>query len=43
MPADFEQGLLDTDIVILRRWIDPEQLPEAMAISAITLVAESPI
>ncbi|MFI2279551.1 type II toxin-antitoxin system VapC family toxin [Nocardia beijingensis] len=37
MPADFEQGLLDTNIMILRRWIDPEQLPEAMAISAITL------
>ncbi|MGB3896732.1 type II toxin-antitoxin system VapC family toxin [Mycolicibacter sinensis] len=37
MPADHEQGLLDTNIMILRRWIDPQQLPEAMAISAITL------
>lgn len=37
MPADHEQGLLDTDIMILRRWIDPQQLPKAMAISAITL------
>lgn len=31
------QGLLDTNIVILRRWIDPAQLPDEMAISAITL------
>lgn len=31
------QGLLDTNIVILRKWIDPEELPEEMAISAITL------
>ena len=31
------QGLLDTNIVILRKWIDPGELPEEMAISAITL------
>lgn len=31
------QGLLDTNIVILRRWIDPTELPDEMAISAITL------
>jgi predicted nucleic acid-binding protein len=31
------QGLLDTDILVLRRWIDPEELPDEMAISAITL------
>ena len=31
------QGLLDTTIVILRRWIDPVELPAEMAISAITL------
>lgn len=31
------QGLLDTNIVILRRWIDPAELPDEMAISAITL------
>jgi predicted nucleic acid-binding protein len=31
------QGLLDTNIMILRRWIDPGQLPDEMAISAITL------
>ncbi|MFR9752100.1 type II toxin-antitoxin system VapC family toxin [Nocardia sp. 004] len=37
MPADYPQGMLDTNIMILRRWLDPEQLPEAMAISAITL------
>jgi len=31
------QGLLDTNILILRRWIDPGELPDEMAISAITL------
>lgn len=31
------QGMLDTNIVILRRWIDPAELPDEMAISAITL------
>lgn len=31
------QGLLDTNIVILRRWILSEELPDEMAISAITL------
>lgn len=31
------QGLLDTNVVILRRWIDPAELPDEMAISAITL------
>jgi len=31
------QGLLDTNIVILRRWIQPDQLPIEVAISAITL------
>lgn len=31
------QGLLDTNIVILRRWIDPHDQPEEMVISAITL------
>jgi predicted nucleic acid-binding protein len=31
------QGMLDTNILILRRWIDPVQLPDEMAISAITL------
>jgi predicted nucleic acid-binding protein len=31
------QGLLDTNIVVLRKWIDPQELPEEMAISAITL------
>jgi predicted nucleic acid-binding protein len=33
----YEQGLLDTNIVILRQWIDPAELPTAVAISAITL------
>ena len=32
-----EQGLLDTNIMILRRWLDPAELPAEMAISAITL------
>jgi predicted nucleic acid-binding protein len=31
------QGLLDTNIMILRRWIDPAELPAEMAISAVTL------
>jgi hypothetical protein len=33
----YPQGLLDTNIVILRRWVDPTELPAEMAISAITL------
>ena len=31
------QGLLDTKILILRRWVDPAELPEEVAISVITL------
>ena len=31
------QGLLDTSIMILRKWINPAELPDQMAISAITL------
>lgn len=31
------QGLLDTNILILRRWVDPAELPEEMAVSAVTL------
>jgi predicted nucleic acid-binding protein len=31
------QGLLDTNILILRAWIDPAELPDEMAISTITL------
>ncbi|MCK9899155.1 twitching motility protein PilT [Parafrankia colletiae] len=31
------QGLLDTNIVILRPWIDPAELPAEVAISAVTL------
>jgi predicted nucleic acid-binding protein len=31
------QGILDTNILILRRWVDPGELPDEMAISAITL------
>ena len=31
------QGLLDTNIMILRKWINPAELPAEMAITAITL------
>jgi predicted nucleic acid-binding protein len=31
------RGLLDTNIMILRKWVSPEELPDEMAISAITL------
>ncbi|MBV9448973.1 MAG: type II toxin-antitoxin system VapC family toxin [Streptosporangiaceae bacterium] len=31
------QGMLDTNILILRQWIDPAELPDEMAISAVTL------
>ena len=31
------RGMLDTNILILRKWIDPAELPDEMAISAITL------
>jgi predicted nucleic acid-binding protein len=31
------QGLLDTNIMILRRWVNTAELPDEMAISAITL------
>ena len=37
MPAEFAQGLLDTNVVILRKWIDPAELPAEVAISAVTL------
>ncbi|MGW2570685.1 PIN domain-containing protein [Streptomyces sp. NPDC001537] len=36
-PVAYQQGLLDTNIMILRKWIDPEELPAEMAITAITL------
>jgi hypothetical protein len=29
--------LLDTNILVLRRWIDPAELPDEMAVSAVTL------
>ncbi|MFE4173185.1 type II toxin-antitoxin system VapC family toxin [Streptomyces sp. NPDC056909] len=37
MAAEYAQGLLDTNIVILRKWLDPGELPAEVAISAITL------
>jgi predicted nucleic acid-binding protein len=33
----YRQGLLDTNVVILRRWVDPAELPVDVAISAVTL------
>jgi predicted nucleic acid-binding protein len=32
-----DRGLLDTNILILRRWVDGAELPAEMAISAVTL------
>ena len=32
-----ERGLVDTNILILRRWVDGAELPDEMAISAVTL------
>ncbi|WP_020388134.1 type II toxin-antitoxin system VapC family toxin [Kribbella catacumbae] len=37
MPDEYQQGLLDTNVMILRKWIEPALLPAEMAISAITL------
>jgi predicted nucleic acid-binding protein len=37
MPDEITFGLLDTNILILRQLIDPSQLPENVAISAVTL------
>ncbi|MDQ2710606.1 MAG: type II toxin-antitoxin system VapC family toxin [Actinomycetota bacterium] len=38
MPGEVhQQGLLDTNILILRRWVDPTELPAEMAISTVTL------
>ncbi|KOG86421.1 type II toxin-antitoxin system VapC family toxin [Streptomyces varsoviensis] len=37
MATEHTQGLLDTNIVILRKWINPEELPAEVAVSAITL------
>ncbi|GAA1122664.1 hypothetical protein GCM10009630_20660 [Kribbella jejuensis] len=37
MRTEHQQGLLDTNIMILRKWIDPAELPAEIAISAITL------
>lgn len=37
MPADPTRGLLDTNIMILRHSIESDELPDEMAISAVTL------
>jgi predicted nucleic acid-binding protein len=31
------RGLLDTNVMILRKWVSPDELPAEMAISAVTL------
>ncbi|MCX5500216.1 VapC toxin family PIN domain ribonuclease [Streptomyces sp. NBC_00053] len=36
MRAEHGQGLLDANVMILRRWVDPEELPAQVAISAVT-------
>ncbi len=35
--ATTTRGLLDTNILILRPWIEPDHLPQEMAISAVSL------
>ena len=37
MAAEHRRGLLDTNILILRHWLNAVDLPEEMAISAVTL------
>jgi predicted nucleic acid-binding protein len=38
-PAEsLRQGLLDTNILVLRRWIGSAELPDEIAISVVTLV-----
>jgi predicted nucleic acid-binding protein len=37
MPAEHRRGLVDTNVVILRRRITPESLPDELAISTVTL------
>ena len=37
MPAAYAQGLLDTNSVILRKGLDPAELPAEVAITAVTL------
>jgi predicted nucleic acid-binding protein len=37
MAGEHRQGLLDTNVVILRQGIDPAALPDEMAITAVTL------
>ena len=37
MRAEVRRGLLDTNILVLRRGIEPAELPDEMAISAVTL------
>jgi len=37
MTVEHAQGLLDTNVMILRKWINADELPAEVAISAITL------
>ena len=39
MPVEYAQGLLDTSIVILRKWLDPAELPAEVAITLAELSA----
>lgn len=42
MPAEYQQGLLDANVMILRKWVGPEELPAEVAISAITPAEPAP-
>jgi len=37
MPAEHRRGLLDTNVLVLRDAVDPRELPEEVAICAVTL------
>lgn len=37
VPQRYDVGLVDTNIIILRDWLGAEDLPRAMAVSAITM------
>ncbi|MEW2630913.1 type II toxin-antitoxin system VapC family toxin [Streptomyces sp. NPDC048389] len=37
VPVEHQQGILDTNIMILRKGIDPSELPAEVAISVVTL------
>jgi len=37
MPAELSRGLVDTNVLILRRHLSPDALPDELAISAVSL------